>query len=303
MPMPPEPYPITDVHPDWVLEQEQLGSKVKFWYRESEGENSWLFKYPQHNTGQHWAEKIAAEIAGRMGVLHATVELAEFQGDKGTATESFARGGRELYHGNQILAGMVLNYDPKEKFRQSDHTLANVLLALDNTFTREDAARRAKEQMADYLVLDALIGNTDRHHENWGILRKRAGEDWTRVLAPSFDHASALGRELLDTGSAKSREQLLATDGIGNYVERGRGGIYWSREDNRGPSPLQLVRHATDEYPAFFGQALNKTKGLEARAFQEIIERIPEDWMTPTARRFVLTLLMYNLHELGKLLP
>ncbi len=65
-------------------------------------------------------------------------------------------------------------------------------------------------QLASYLVLDALIGNTDRHHENWGFLGqvlvnidevseaarlvKQGGYD----IAPSFDHASSLGRELPD---------------------------------------------------------------------------------------------------------
>lgn len=41
----------------WVLEQEAMGSKDKFWYRAKHGEPEWLFKYPQDNTGQDWAEK------------------------------------------------------------------------------------------------------------------------------------------------------------------------------------------------------------------------------------------------------
>ena len=59
--------------------------------------------------------------------------------------------------------------------------------------------------IADYMVLDALIGNTDRHHENWGILRTRVDGQWEDKVAPSFDHASLLGRELQDV----RREKLL----------------------------------------------------------------------------------------------
>lgn len=39
-----------------------------------------------------------------------------------------------------------------------------------------------------YTVLDALVGNTDRHQENWGVIG-----DGSRRLAPTFDHASSLG--------------------------------------------------------------------------------------------------------------
>lgn len=108
----PEPYSIFEIQPGWVLEPEGMGSKEKFWYRVKDEEPEWLFKFPQPNTGQHWAEKIAAEVAACLEILHARVELAIFQGTRGSATETFARDGRDLFHGNQMLAGKVLGYDP-----------------------------------------------------------------------------------------------------------------------------------------------------------------------------------------------
>jgi len=124
--MPGEPYPIIKVEPHWVLEPEAMGSKDKFWYRKpGTTEADWLFKYPQPNTGQHWAEKIAAEVAAKLGVFHAVVELAIFQNERGSATESFAREGRELVHGNQALQGKVLGYNPGGTFHHSSHTLVS----------------------------------------------------------------------------------------------------------------------------------------------------------------------------------
>lgn len=215
----------------------------------------------------------------------------------------FAQGGRELYHGNQILAGKVFHYNPEVRFHQSGHTLANILLALDRTFTNEEAARKAKERMADYLVLDALIGNTDRHHENWGILVERVGDRWKGTLAPSFDHASSLGRELRDAGSARSRDALLTAGQVGKYVERGHGGIYWSSEDRRGLSPIELVRRATQEFPEIFAQALKKISTVDQLTLAGTIEKVPTDWMSAIARQLGLALLMYNLQELRRLLP
>ena len=67
--MPDTAYRVLEIQPEWVREPEALGSKEKFWYRAKESEAEWLFKFPQPNTGQHWAEKIAAELAACLGVL------------------------------------------------------------------------------------------------------------------------------------------------------------------------------------------------------------------------------------------
>lgn len=297
-----EPFPIVQIQPDWVLEPEAMGSKNKFWYRGDNGPE-WLFKYPQANTGQHWSEKIAAEVADQLDVLHARVELAQFQGVRGSATESFAREGRELLHGNQILAGHALDYDPSQWFRQSNHTLANIFLALERAFLSMDKARRAKEQLADYLVLDALIGNTDRHHENWGILRKRTESGWLVLLAPTFDHASSLGRELVDDSPGKCRRRMLAEGRLAQYVERASGAIFWEPSDKRGVGPLELVRRAAALHPELFGPALARLNKVDRTILRHIVQRVPEDWMSELARDFAVELMCCTLDQLRKTAP
>lgn len=60
-------YPVEEV-PSGVLAQlEQLGTKGKFWYRDSSGKRV-LFKEGRPGTGENWAEKIACEIAELLGL-------------------------------------------------------------------------------------------------------------------------------------------------------------------------------------------------------------------------------------------
>lgn len=290
-------YRIVEVKPEWVIDREDMGTKTKFWYRDPDGEVGWLFKYPRPNTGEHWSEKIAAEVASVIGVRHAKVELAEFEGKRGSATESFTRGGRALYHGNQVLEWTVGDYDPKKKYHQSQHTLANIFEGMDRVFVRPEAASRAKRTLAEYMVLDALIGNTDRHHENWGLLRRREGGGLKGFVAPSFDHATSLGRELLD----ERRDRFLAENRVGGYVEKGRGAIYWSEDERRGPSPLELVRRAARDYPDLFRPAVLKIVEIDESVFSQIVNRIPSDWMTSSARVFAVTLLFYNYNQLKEI--
>ncbi|WP_425154200.1 HipA domain-containing protein [Candidatus Palauibacter sp.] len=230
----PEKYPVVVVDPAWVG-PEEMGTKQKFWYRKADDQGpAWLFKYPQRNTGQHWAEKIAAEIAQALDIRHARVELAEFDGKLGSVSESFALRGAELVHGNQILAWTVEGYDRSVRFGQTNHSFCNIWTSFERIFREQTAAEDNRTTFAGYVLLDALIGNTDRHHENWGLLRWRDGDEWRGVLAPSFDHASSFGRELLDD----RRALLLNEKRVGWYSERGRGGIYWSGAARRGTSPL-----------------------------------------------------------------
>lgn len=291
-----ENYPIIQIQPEWALEPEEMGTKEKFWYRPP-GENrvDWLFKRPRPDTGEHWAEKIAAEVATVLGIPHATVELAEFEEERGSVSESFVSKDQELVHGNQILEHTVVEYDPNVRFGQADHSFENIWGSLERVYRERSAAEKNRRVFAGYMVLDAVIGNTDRHHENWGLLRRQVGRQRRSRLAPSFDHASSLGREMLD----ERRTLLLQEKRVGWYSERGRGGVYWGRNAYANVSPIDLVRKAVD--PSHFTRALARLAGLRDSRVIEIVNRVPDDWMSPSARAFAISLICYNRNQLMEL--
>ena len=297
-------YPIVDVDPKWKAEPEQMGSKDKFWFHNPASDvRDWLFKFPTENTGGHWAEKIAYEIARKIGILAPRVELARYctaEGEprRGSVARSFTSE-YELYHGNQILAGMDDRYNPEQKFNQRMHTVQRIFNSMD-IFGVGSFANECRVKLAEYLVFDAVIGNVDRHHENWGILRKRVNKKWRGRLAPTFDHASSLGREVLDTGEKKSRERYLDELGIGSYAERAHGAIFITEDSARGPSPLELVRWClkAPHYRHFFKKACRKLAVLDPEVVKEIIEKVPADWMTPLSRTFAFALICYNRDRL-----
>lgn len=289
-------FPVQIVKPKWFCRLERMGSKYKFWYRRPEEETRWLFKYPQENTGQHWAEKVAAAVAHRLDIPHAVVELASVRGQRGSATKSFAGERRYLLHGNELLAA-VMPYDRFKRFGQSDHTLDNIFHVLDRMSSSDSAANRAKRQFASYIALDALVSNTDRHHENWALVVERTLSGYRGFLAPTFDHASSLGRELLD----EARLRLLREGAVGRYSEKGRGAVYWTPTGRRGPSPLALLRSAAQEYPALFRPVLTVVHDRH-ETLEEVVDRVPDGWMSHVAKDFVVALIRYNTGEMLKCL-
>ena len=286
----PEPYPITRIQPGWLPVREHMGTKRKFWYHDPRDQTDWLFKYPRPNTGEHWAEKIAAEVAARLGIPCARVELAADDGHRGSTSQSFLSGSEELVHGNQLLKWTLERYDPDLRFGQSHHSLGNIWRCLDRLFVEADAAEVAKRTFAEYLVLDAVIGNTDRHHENWGLVRERHGDGWVGRLAPSFDHASSLGRELLDG----KRTGRLEAESVDAYVVRGRGAIYFDADQERAPGPLELVRHTLPTLLPYIARPLRRLATLRDSHVLEIVHRIPGHWMSRPARDFAATLIRHS---------
>ena len=77
--------------------------------------------------------------------------------------------------------------------------------------------------------------------------------------------------------------------------------IYWSEDDRRGPSPLELVRRATGEYPKLFRPALRKLENVDKKYLDDLVNRAPGDWMSPSARKFAFALMCYSLQQLQEL--
>lgn len=294
-------YQTLTVDPESLIGDEQLGSKPKVWFGHDGQE--WLFKETRANTGEDWAEKIAAEIAKRVGIKAAVVELACCRERNGSASRSFIdRAHDTLVHGNELLAGQITGYDRNKRQRQSDHTLDNIEAAITKVFDNlADIRDGMLTELAGYMVLDALIGNTDRHHENWGLVFRTEGEpDYGGMLAaaPSFDHASSLGRELTD----ERRSALLSAGHVGNYIRRGRGGIYLRSSDSHGPNPLRLVEVAARAKPRYFQPAVRLVASVPLSQITELIEAIPANRMSADARRFANAMLDYSYNALSELI-
>lgn len=292
-------FPTLVVDPDQSIWDEALGTKRKFWIKH-DGQR-WLFKFARENTGEDWSEKLAYEIAAKIGVSAAHVELASCANQPGTLSRSFidAEKRQNLIHGNEILAGQVLGYDPTKKFGQSNHTLDNIQQAIGKLFG-DDQKQNILQCLASYLVLDALIGNTDRHHENWGLLSEPVLAEekivgLTLTAAPTFDHASSLGRELLD---GRITQILQEKQGVERYVNKGKGAIYRSVAGSRGENPLDLVRLGQQRLPHLFNDALQRLKAIPLADLLALVDKVPPNRMSRLANQFVK---MFLTHTYGQL--
>lgn len=303
--MPLAHYPVFDLKPEWVRAEETMGSKRKYWV-DASAEQQWLFKFARVNsgvpTGEHWAEKIASHVAKCMGLPHAQVELATLEGRNGSLSLRFSElsnPGTALVHGNVLLPGQVLGYDPEKKHRQSDHTLGNILRVMDHVFAEGADRKKALDTFMGYLVLDALVMNTDRHHENWALVRYTSSTGMEEHgLAPTFDHASSLGRELTEE---KIQSWAHDKEAVARYVAKARGAIYRLNTDERGLSPMELVSLALRMKGDHVRPWLECMHTLDPQTLVDIVARVPPTVMSDRHRSFASELLKYTLNRLQHL--
>lgn len=293
-------YPVFLLQADSPKLTEQLGSKPKFWFLWNQDAQPWLFKYTRAGTGEDWSEKVASEIAKLIELPAAQVELAKFMGKRGSASRSFVRQqeGYGLVHGDELLAGHVIGYDRDKVFRHSSHSIHNIVEAVTKVFPDEKQREGQLGRLAGFLVLDALIGNTDRHHQNWGLLRRTTTDGSVQhEIAPSFDHASSLGRN----EPAANMTRRLRENRVLAYARKGRGGIFWLSTDKRGANPLDLVERAVQKWPVYFNPWLLRLRTLEEPHFRAIVDRVPADWMDDLQKEFCVTFLSSTCSELKKI--
>lgn len=304
-----EPYPIVPLHKDDVLAPEEMGSKRKGWVQVPNDSQRWLFKYARFSngqvTGEHWAEKVAAEVAALLVIPHAHVELATLEDAIGCISRRFpelAKPGAELIHGNDLLSGAVLGYDRTKQRRQSDHTVENILAAISNVLPDPHEQAAAFRQMAGYLILDAIILNTDRHHENWALIRvMRQDGRVSHEMAPTFDHASCLGRneppdKLATWLSEGGRDEWYAAR------SRCQGGIYLRSDDVHGANPLKLLELVARKWPTYFAAWLPNLKNVTEEDLYDTVERVPADSMVSAQRDFAKALLRVTYRQVKDIL-
>ena len=290
-------------------EMENRGSRRKYWVLGQDGETDWLLKFPRPGTGEHWAEKVAAEIGGLIGVNTARVELARVGDRLATVCQSFMTGDDALddddgsvttwYHGSEFLDLVMGEYDIQKIRPNRGHNVKNIVQCV-LEFSGHGGLNPMRwswifEDLASYVLLDSLIGNTDRHHENWMVAYIIDAGNVGFFVAPSFDHASSLGRELRDS----RREQYLSSPtGVLDYISRGRGGVFVDDNRPRAPSPLRLAQLIGRWRPDIGRHWIDMLAVIPDEEFRSIINRVPDEFMSKTAKEFAYQVAITSRSEL-----
>jgi hypothetical protein len=294
-------FPIITVSPDSSTQLEQLGTKEKCWFQQGK-DTMFMFKVGRPNTGENWAEKVCCEIARLLGLPHAEYDLAIWGDKQGVITPSLVPDNGRLILGNELLAWVDTSYETAAKYKTTQHILRRVIVVLQQPSIGTPTGWNCPSQVsnavgvfAGYLLLDALVCNQDRHHENWGLI---GTHERGLTLAPTFDHASSLGRNETDETRSKRLSTKDKGYSIESYVAKARSGFFENKSSTKAMSTMDAFRECAKANVSAGHYWLERLNALNDSDFSDILNKIPDDFISPEARDFANAMLRINRNRL-----
>lgn len=179
--------------------------------------------YPNESITEH----LLTRVGQILNVSMAHSRLMKVHGQVRFMSRYFLNSNERLVHGAEIFAGYLEDESFVDEVERTDagrelFTFQFIEEAIGNRFTNDRKAILAG--FVRMLGFDAIVGNNDRHHYNWGVIEDIHGERPFR-FAPVYDSARALFWNLSEKrlvnkffrGDSEAKKKNLT-----KYVDRSR---------------------------------------------------------------------------------
>lgn len=245
-------------------------------------------RYPE----QFWMEIFAYILSIKMGieVPPAFVAYDSNKNKSGALIEWFLKSTSEKYiAGGDYCQRYFQNFDRKKGAQHNFEMIVQIFSDLE----RHDKLKNDwKVFWAKALVFDALIGNTDRHQDNWGIIKNSEIR-----IAPVFDNGTSMGHEIF----SKNFHLFETSDYIEKYVSKGKHHMKWS-VDNNAQGHCDLLQKLISKYPETRAVVISCLNTVNNETFKNILDNLAQ-FKVPTQLSmeracFMLKLLKYRHQRL-----
>ncbi|MEZ9322801.1 HipA domain-containing protein [Vibrio sp. 10N.286.51.E5] len=205
----------------WSPEYEVDGVKANWPYLFKES----IYRYPD----QYWTELVAYIVSKHLGVdvpkVLPAMKQAEGETIYGSLIEWFYDVEVERFvHAGSYFKRMIPDFDDK---MGKEHNLTDMGIIIRLLSMKANLKTNGLLWISEMALFDALIGNTDRHQENWGVVFK-PGE--ISCLSPLFDNGTSLGHERFIEHVRDWDEHRLKV-----YIKKGKHHLRLKREDTQEP--------------------------------------------------------------------
>ena len=192
-------------------------------------------RYPD----QFWGEIVAYHLGTLLGLEIPPAYAAYDSGSQycGALIEWFYEDhAAGFIPGGDCMQAVIPNYDRR---RGIQHNFQTVIKICDELVSADQLRPDWLYYWAEVFLFDALIGNTDRHQDNWGIVV--SANEFDKVpgyLAPIFDNGTSLGHERFPIRVANWND-----DRFDRYIAKGNHHMKWSINDPTGCNHFEMIKN------------------------------------------------------------
>lgn len=123
------------------------------------------------NTYENISEKLAELIAKRIGIKSAHIDIGTYNGAVGCFSYNLKGNTDMMNEGIDFITKKFPNYNPEtgiDSKTKEYYSFDMIMQSLEN--------ESLKRQFLEVIIFDYIIGNTDRHQNNWAVLKNEYGE-------------------------------------------------------------------------------------------------------------------------------
>ncbi len=267
-------------------------------------------KWPAYiaKVGHKWhpnesiTEHLLTRIGQLLGLDMAQSSLRSAHGQVRFLSQYFLGPNQNLVHGTEIFAGYLEDEAFVKEVEQAGadrdlFTFQFVHKAICSEFPRQ--ASFIMEAYTRMLVFDAIVGNNDRHHYNWGIVVHRH-PDHTPYFSPVYDSARGLfwndPEEKLQGIEQDPDPNRLPTY-LDGYIKRSRPKTGWDEENNL--NHISLIGNIYQAYPDLCPTLANLCHPQLVQKVRHVLDSEFSPLMSALRRRMILRCLQRRLELLS----
>ena len=231
-----------------------------------------MFKYEHENyeCSEACSEKMAYEIAKVLGYKCAKIELAK-DTENNIGVLNYLFSDREKSPHTDIVT--YLNKEGNE--RSEYYTVSNIKKTLD------EIDNSLFQGFIRIMVFDALIGEQDRHEENWGITEKNGKYS----ISPLYDNGDSLLREFKNKDMLKKFQN--GEKDFDAYINRSKTLIY--KEDKKKRyKHFELIDFLNKNYHEIVKTEIDNLNKLADNDIDLIVNRIPSELLTNGQKEYII---------------
>ena len=197
-----------------------IGKRIKNVVLHPDNFDMYYFKEPKEKyPWEFWMEIIASAVGKDLGFNTLEYTPAVMDNIGGCLSKSMTqKATEELIHGQQYLIRILPEFELK---KGTDHTFQ----LIEEFFKSDDRVVHLMDQFIEMLIFDAIVGNRDRHQQNWAIIREikvmkeriSFSQFLKRKEAPKFFDIVANFSPLFDNGNCLAYN--IVEDDISNLLE------------------------------------------------------------------------------------
>lgn len=162
--------------------------------------------------------------------------------------------------GGDFMSQMIPGYDRKKGRLHNFETITKI-------FTDLIHVQDWQAKWAVILLFDAIIGNTDRHQENWEIYSYfNENSQLIEELSPAFDNGTSMGYDILLEKISGKLANLQA------YINRGTHHMMWSMHDEKHAKHFELLEKLIARFPQTEQAIKTKLRIDISTAFSDILQ-------------------------------